>query len=148
MNLIPDTIEIMPGEFTYMTPREILVCLDRIADIDDTGLIYLASPYSDADPHVRQQRFDRVYSRTARLIKAGVKVFSPIVYSHPMSISFDIPNGWAFWQEHNDEWLEKCEELWIYCLPGWDESNGVRHELAYANKLGMPVKYLRFVAEE
>ena len=49
------------------------------------GLIYLASPYSHPDFVVRQRRFDADCQATATMVRAGLIVFSPIAYSHPLT---------------------------------------------------------------
>ena len=44
-------------------------------------MIYLASPYSDPDPAVRQSRFEAACKATAEMLRAGLIVFSPVMWS-------------------------------------------------------------------
>ena len=38
--------------------------------------------------------------------------------------------------------LSRCDEIWVLCLDGVEESKGVNAELAFAKKLGMEVWYI------
>lgn len=101
-------------------------------------MIYLASPYSDADPAVEQARFDAVCRAAAVLMRRGLLIFSPIAHSHPIA-RFGLPTDWSFWQRYDSAMLTKCDELWVLTLPGWDRSVGVQAEVRLANELGKPV---------
>ena len=58
-------------------------------------MIYLASPYSDPDPIVREKRFAAACLAAASLIGSGEAVFSPIVHGHPL-VHYGLPADWAF----------------------------------------------------
>jgi nucleoside 2-deoxyribosyltransferase len=104
-------------------------------------MIYLASPYSHADPAVREARYQAACRATAALLKAGLVVFSPIVHSHPL-VAFALPTGWDFWERIDRAYLARCDELVVLTLDGWRESTGVRAEIALARALGKPVRFL------
>jgi hypothetical protein len=104
-------------------------------------VIYLASPYTDIDPTVRQQRFEAACRAAAELMRAGKTIFAPIAYSHVLC-SYELPINWNFWQRHDREYLEVCEGVVVLMLPGWEESVGVQAEIAIARELGKPVTYL------
>lgn len=105
-------------------------------------MIYLASPYSHPDPAVRRWRYDKVCALTADLLQAGRHVFSPIVYSHSLAERFSLPGSWDFWQRVDLEFIDRCDEVLVYQLPGWEESVGVQAEIAYAKEQGKPVCFL------
>ena len=102
-------------------------------------MIYLASPYSDADPAVEQARFDAVCRAAAALMRQGLLVFSPIAHSHPIA-RFGLPRDWAFWQRYDIAFLAQCDELWVLMLAGWESSVGVRAEIDIAREMGKPVR--------
>ena len=104
-------------------------------------MIYLASPYSHADPAVRETRYQAACHATAALLKAGFVVFSPIVHSHPL-VAFDLPTGWDFWERIDRAYLSRCDEVVVLTLDGWQQSTGVRAEIAIARDLGKPVRFL------
>ncbi len=60
-------------------------------------MIYLASPYTHADPAVRQRRFEAACRTSAVLICRGQTVFSPIAHSHAIC-AYGVPLDWRFWK--------------------------------------------------
>lgn len=104
-------------------------------------MIYLASPYSHPDPAVRQQRFRAACRAIANMLRAGEVVFSPIVHSHPL-VEFALPTAWSFWERIDRAHLERCDEVAVLMLDGWQESVGLRAEIAIARALGKPVRFL------
>lgn len=108
--------------------------------------IYLASPYSDPDPKVVEDRVRRVSRITAQLIQQGHLVFSPIVYSHPLKdlIDFDPFNfGWVSqWMDFDTAMLADADELWILKIPGWESSRGCDLEMTYALDHGIPIHFV------
>lgn len=103
------------------------------------NLIYLASPYSHNSAAVRLARYLAARFVTITEIKAGTAIFSPIVYGHDMETQI----GTAFepWRAINDAMIEKCDEVWVLCLDGWQQSRGVRYEIEFASALEKPIKY-------
>lgn len=55
-------------------------------------MIYLASPYSHADPAVQRHRYKEAQRATAEMMIEGRVVFSPIAHSHPIAERFDLPD--------------------------------------------------------
>ncbi len=104
-------------------------------------LVYLASPYSDPDPVVRQARYDAACRAAAWLIRQGHLVFSPIAHTHGIS-RYGLPGDWKFWERHDRRMLQCCDRLVVLTLDGWRQSRGVQAEVAIARKLGKPVGYL------
>jgi hypothetical protein len=107
-----------------------------------TPLIYLASPYSDPDPLVRQQRFDAVCKVAARFMREGHFVFSPIAHTHPIAKAGELPLGYDYWHRYDERMFLACDALWVLMLPGWEESMGVRAEIEAAHSLGVSVTYI------
>ena len=104
-------------------------------------MIYLASPYTHPDLAVRQRRFDAACGATARMVREGRFVFSPVVHSHPLT-RYGLPGDWDFWQRYDRAHLERCDEIVVLALDGWRESKGVQAEVAIARELGMPVRMI------
>ena len=107
-------------------------------------MIYLASPYSHLDPRVREHRFRAACQAAASMLRDGHVVFSPIVHSHPL-VAFGLPTAWSSWERIDRAYLERCDEVMVLMLDGWEASVGVRAEIGIARALGKPV---RFVAPE
>ena len=106
-------------------------------------LIYLAAPYSDATPEVMEQRFFAINEAVACIIKAeAIVVYSPVSHWHPIALQCELPRGWEFWSRLDLEMINRCDELWVLKLDGWEESVGVTAEVKYARECGMPVCYV------
>lgn len=106
------------------------------------SLIYLASPYSDPAPEVRRGRYLEACEFAATAARRGYCVISPIAHWHPVAELHALPTDALWWEKSNMQLLRHCAEVWVLCLPGWQNSVGVKHELAMAEKLHIPVSYV------
>ena len=104
-------------------------------------MIYLASPYSHNDPAIREQRFRAACQAAAAMLRDGQVVFSPIVHSHPL-VAFGLPTAWSSWERIDRAYLERCDEIVVLMLDGWEASVGVGAEIGIARTLGKPVRFL------
>jgi nucleoside 2-deoxyribosyltransferase len=104
-------------------------------------MIYLASPYTHSDVHVREWRFREACRAAAALLRAGITIFSPIAHSHPIA-AFGMPTSWEFWSQVDREFLSRCDMLAVLTLPGWRESVGVQAEIKLAIELHLPVVFV------
>jgi hypothetical protein len=117
-------------------------------------LIYLSAPYTTG-PDTPQERQADIDWATAWLMRlTDVYIFSPITYEKPLkefygtldAASFDKAKNeqeWAFWGPRDKEMVTHCDELWVLCLNGWENSRGVNFEIERAKSLGKPVHYLK-----
>lgn len=104
--------------------------------------IYLASPYSDPDPAVRQERYEAVCAHTIYLLTIKkVIVFSPIVYTHEIVKKFDMPFEAKDWKHYNESMLRCASSLEILLLRGWPYSKGIKAECAFAEEAKIAVSY-------
>lgn len=106
-------------------------------------LVYLASPYSHPDGHVRTKRFEEVCKKAAELMGAGYLVFCPIAHSHPIEVIGmpDIKSG-DWWLRQDFAILKACDELVVLKMDGWDKSYGVGKEIEFAKNHNIPVVYM------
>lgn len=73
----------------------------------------------------------------------GHIVFSPISHSHPISIHANPdPFDHDFWLRQDLPFMSVCDEVYIYCIPGWENSKGIKREIEHAERLGKPVRYI------
>lgn len=103
---------------------------------------YLASPYSDPDPFVREERYLRACKVLASLLAQNIWTFSPIVHCHELKKIVDLPYEHEFWLEYDCHILALCDELLIIRIEGWDRSRGVKMETDFANEKGIKVTYI------
>lgn len=107
-------------------------------------LIYLASPYTKY-PGGKLEAFDLVCEKAAELMDQGHNVFCPIAHSHPIEQTGMITdNSHGFWLKQDFAVLDRCDELWVYKMTGWQESYGVTEEIKRAQRLGIMIKYISF----
>lgn len=111
----------------------------------NTPLIYLASPYSSSKLNPvearaeQRHRFEQARLATASLLKRGLCVYSPIVYSHQFAVELDFGTDFGAWQVQDLRMLEACDELWVLTLRGWDVSAGISREVEHARIIGRRV---------
>lgn len=110
-------------------------------------LVYLASPYSHEDPDVRKWRFLRAVDAAVLLMAQGHLVFSPIAHSHAIAARHGLPCDFGFWAEFDERMIAACDAMVVLCLDGWAHSAGVTAEIALAEQMGKPVKYLDNTSE-
>ena len=102
-------------------------------------LLYLASPYSHPDPATQYYRYRRVCRATAKLIKAGVPVFSPLCNSVPAVELGGLETDHNGFLAIDLPILHRCDEVLVLALDGWTTSLGVRRELFEALTLRKPI---------
>lgn len=114
------------------------------------NLTYVASPYTSSKSGILAEmeqhlRFECVSDMAGRLMAQGHKVFCPISHSHPIAKYSGInPTDADFWIEQDLAVLAHCSRLLVYKMPGWEQSNGIKREVAFANEHSIPVEYLEF----
>jgi len=121
-------------------------------------LVYLATPYSwkskskeigvnkpdikEKDRQVREERFEKVSEVAAKLFNAGFDVFSPISMSHPIAKYMENAGQFEAWEEFDYRMLLLSHILFVLCVDGWKESDGVTKEINFAKEQGIPVVYI------
>ena len=109
--------------------------------------IYLAVPYSGRESHA----FKTASEFSGVLFSEGYHVFSPVSHSHPIAVMG--PEGLS--EKDADFWLDFdlpllhgwADELWVLMNEGWQRSYGVAKEIELAYRLGMPVRYTRYLGD-
>ena len=108
-------------------------------------LVYLASPYS-AYKGGREDAFRLACEKAAEVMSMGYAVFCPIAHSHSVEkygMDGATQNG-DWWLEQDFAVLRRCDELWVYMMPGWEKSYGIGKEIELAKSRGIPIEYLYF----
>lgn len=105
-------------------------------------MIYLASPYSNLDPYVREERYIRAMSGLGYLLHQKKWAYSPIVHCHEIKKVASLPPGHEFWLDFDREMIKRCDKVTVLRIGGWEQSKGVAAEIAFAEEQGIPVDYL------
>lgn len=107
-------------------------------------MIYLAAPYTHADPLVCDIRAKEVTYAAAILTEMGMQVYSPITHGHAIAKTRPVPIEFEYWQIQCEVQLAACDRLAVLMLPGWDTSTGVRHEIRAAMRDEKRIAYIDF----
>lgn len=106
--------------------------------------VYLAIPYTGLE----SKSVDAANNVAACLLKHGVHVFSPITYTHALSLKHCLPGDWRFWEDFDTTFISWADELWVVCIDGWELSVGVRQEIQIARHLGKTIRMISAEAGE
>jgi nucleoside 2-deoxyribosyltransferase len=105
-------------------------------------LKYLATPYT-LYPGGIEEAFRAAARIAAQMIRDGDWVFSPICHSHPIATIGNLDAlSHELWMQQDQAMMDRADELVVAMLPGWDESRGIAHEIAYFEAQGKPVTYI------
>lgn len=109
-------------------------------------LAYLGQPYTHESPGIMLLRYQDGCDMTAKLIRKGWYIYSPIAHSHGPA-QYGLPKDFAFWKNYCELMLSKCDVFIAYCLPGWEDSKGLQYELALWADTGKPLYMLSEFSE-
>ena len=104
----------------------------------NTGLVYLASPYSRY-PHGQAAACEDVGRIAVRLVaERDLCVFSPILYFHTLAMlgGFDLHD--PVWLEMDRRFFDVATVMVVAGLEGWRQSAGIAQELEWAKEAGKP----------
>lgn len=105
-------------------------------------LTYLASPYSDPCPAVRESRYLDAVNAVAYLSSLDMCVYSPIVSCHPIATKFKLPVNWETWKENDELMLSLSSHMVILRLPEWEKSKGISEEILICRRNDISVSFL------
>lgn len=110
------------------------------------SFIYIAAPYSDPSPKVRQQRYLQTCYYFVSLLARHHHPYSPVVANHHIAQEFDIDFEAKSWMAYNFAMLSSAKALHVLMLPGWEQSIGVSAELAFwrGAREGAPLTFVDF----
>lgn len=117
-----------------------MIALDHLATVPTFW--YLASLYTK-HPGGIDTAHREVCQLAAKLLEAGVPVFSPIAHTHTIGLhckkgQFDHD----FWMEIDAPFMRTATGILVVTSPGWQGSRGIAHEIAYFEREGKTIVYL------
>lgn len=105
--------------------------------------IYLASPYSAPTAGQRHERFVKACKKAAALMEDGNIVFCPIAHSHSIEVEgMDEIHDGDFWLRQDFAILDAVDVVFVYTMEGWENSQGIKREIQYANANKIPVYFI------
>ena len=125
-----------------MRPALAVVSSNTIEDVAKLGLVYLATPYSKWEQGL-DDAFIQAAKITARLLRCGVRAYSPIAHTHPIAVHGKLDAlDHSIWLPFDEAIMERADVLLVAKMKGWDESRGIKHEIEFFEGKGKPVYYL------
>lgn len=113
-----------------------------VEDLKNFDLLYVGTPYTRYKGGI-EPAFVDACKLTARLVQAGVNVYSPIAHTHPIAIHGGLdPLDLTLWLDFDAAMMMKADAMIVARLDGWDKSSGVRHEIDVFEAAGKPVFHL------
>jgi hypothetical protein len=105
----------------------------------DMGLIYLATVYS-SNPDGITNAHVQASALTAKLLRKGMKVYSPIAHTHPIAVYGNIdPYDHSIWLPFDEAIMDVSDTLLIAKMENWQISKGINHEINVFRKAGKPI---------
>jgi hypothetical protein len=138
----------LPGFAPIVPPIEEVIFERREAN-PGPDVVYLASPYSHADPAIMEWRHRATVRAAAHLMQRGDVVFSPIAHSHEVGKHLGKqvggaadPDTHAFWMSQDLPMLRRATRMVVLMLPGWSTSRGVKEEIEFAENHGLGISFV------
>jgi hypothetical protein len=90
-------------------------------------------------------RFRWATLAAATLIKRGSVVYSPITMTHPLDLVLSGRSetlGSDYWVRFDEAFMEKCAQMVVLQIDGWDRSSGVRREIERFKEMRKPISFM------
>lgn len=105
-------------------------------------LVYLATPYSKYHLGI-DAAFEHAAALAAQLLRLRVKIFSPVSHGHPMAVYGRLnPTNHYLWLHLDEAMMRASDLLLVGKMHGWEESDGIAHEIEFFTKQCKPIVYL------
>jgi nucleoside 2-deoxyribosyltransferase len=105
-------------------------------------LVYLATPYSKYPAGI-EAAFREASRIAARMLTAGVPVYSPIAHTHPIAEYGNLnPYDHDIWLPFDQAMMDAADACVVADMGGWAESKGIAYEIDYFTSAGKPVHYM------
>lgn len=106
----------------------------------NASLAYLATPYTKYPDGGIAGAFAAAAKLAARLLVAGVNVYSPIAHTHPLAMFGNLdPLDHNIWLPFDEAMMGKADVLVVAHMEGWESSKGIAHEVAYFTRANKPI---------
>jgi hypothetical protein len=111
-------------------------------------LIYISCPFGHSNEHIVENRVNFANSYYVQLLKGNQNAISPLTIGNVLR-TYMPEHQWdsKFWMPIDLHLLEKCDEMHVLCLAGWRNSKGVKEEIDFCERKGIPIKYISIVEQ-
>jgi hypothetical protein len=114
----------------------------KLLDLKQFDLIYVGQPFTKYPGGIESAFIDGC-KLTARLLRLGLKVYSPIAHAYPLALYGEIdPVDLTIWLPFDAAMMGKSDAMLVAMMSGWETSKGIRHEIEVFTEAGKPIFYL------
>lgn len=114
----------------------------KLEDLKKYDLIYVGTPYTKFPAGI-EVAFQAACFLTGRLLRAGLKVYSPIAHTHPIAIHGGLdPLDHSIWLPFDAAMMDKADAMIVAMMDTWESSRGVRHEMDAFAAAGKPIYFM------
>lgn len=106
-----------------------------------SSFVYIASPYSHENAHVRVTRYQEAVRFLRWCLKRQDWAYSPIVQTHDAALGGNLPYEFEFWQAYDRTMIRAASGVYVLCIDGWRESRGIADEMAFCSEIGKSVHF-------
>lgn len=105
-------------------------------------LCYLATPYTKF-PGGIHIAFVEASRFAAKLMEAGISVYSPIAHTHPLAIYGNVdPLNHNIWLPFDEAMMNVSDALLVAQMPTWEISKGIQMEIDHFEDAKKDIHYL------
>lgn len=119
-----------------------------------TKMVYVASAYTAKNKNLSQhakKNLERFRERSVTKCIGFLHDIYPYAFIGPITQSYQTApftkskkGSFKYWEKIDLTFVSRCDELWVFTLPGWKESTGVKAEIKFAKAKKIPVKYIDY----
>jgi hypothetical protein len=107
-----------------------------------TGFLYMLSPYSKYE-HGTQEAAEMAAWAAGKLLEQDIVVHSPIAETHAVAAAAGLEQtDHRFWLARDERFMNSSKGAVVLTMDGWEDSFGMKWELAWYEKTNKPVFYL------
>jgi len=103
--------------------------------------IFVAGPFNHPDKEVMDYRTKTIAEYCVKIFNEGNFPVSALLSGLSFANYGNLPTDTETWRNFSIKYVEGCDELHILKLEGWEESSGLKTEIATAERLGILIKY-------
>ena len=107
------------------------------------GLIFVSMPYSAPAARTVTMRMDIWCREMARYVLRGEPVIGVLWYHFALEHEPKLGTDWAAWKAYAEALILKSSKVRVIKVHGWDQSEGVKGEIEFAEANGIPVEYVK-----
>ena len=105
--------------------------------------IFVAGPYNTYDETIKEYRINTIKNYCVKMFYEGNSPISALLMGLVYAEHSSLPTDTNTWRTFSETLLKGCDELHVLMIDGWEQSSGIESEIKAANKLNIPILYIK-----